>query len=140
MENHVTPLTQPESIGDLLRGILGDLRTLLKEEMALARLEISQQLAHAKTAGISFAIAGVTLLMGLALLLVALSLGVADRLGWPAWSGFLIVGVLLCAGGAAAAIAGRNQLSQVQAVPEHTMSSIKENAEWISKRLSSEQR
>jgi hypothetical protein len=140
MENHVTPVNRSESIGELLRGILADLSTLLREEMALARLEISQQLAQAKTAGISFGLAGAAILMGLMLLLVALALGAADLFEWPAWGGFLAVAVVMLVVGGIAFLAGRSQMSKFQAVPPHTMSTIKENAEWISKKLSSEQR
>jgi hypothetical protein len=137
MEPHVV---HAESIGDLIRGILGDLRALLKEEMALARLEIGQQVARVRTAGISFGMAAVALLLGGAFLLVAAALGIADYLGWPIWSGFMVVALVMMVLGAFAGLIGRKQLSQVHAVPENTMSSLKENAAWISKRLSSAQR
>jgi hypothetical protein len=37
-------------------------------------------------------------------------------------------------------VSGRRKLNAVQVVPEKTISTLKENAEWISKRLSSAQK
>jgi hypothetical protein len=137
MESHVV---HDESIGGLLRGILGDFRTLLQEEIALARLEIRDQATRMRTAAVSLGVAAVALLFGLGFMLVALATAVADLLNWPVWAGFLVVAALLSLAGFAMLATGRKKLSQVTAVPENTLSSIKENAQWISKRLSSAQR
>src|ERR1044071_8150899 len=100
-----------ESIGTLIRGILNDLRTLIREEIALARVEIREQAGRAKTAALSFGIAAGALLFGSIFLLVALALGIANLIGWPAWTGFLIVAVLLCVGGYFTLAAGRTTLA-----------------------------
>ena len=42
-----------ESIGTLLRGILADMQTLIREEIALARVEIREQAGRARTAALS---------------------------------------------------------------------------------------
>ncbi len=67
-------------------------------------------------------------------------MGVADLLNWPVWAGFLIVAVLLALIGFVTLSSGRKQLREVHAVPEETVTTLKENSEWIAKRLSSEQR
>ena len=46
-----------DSIGSLIRGILSDLRALIREEIALARVEIREQAGRAKAAALSFGIA-----------------------------------------------------------------------------------
>jgi MFS family permease len=129
-----------ESIGGLLRGILMDVRTLIREEVALARLEITEQAGRARAAAISFGIAAVSLAFGGIFLLIALAQAIADLLNWPTWAGFLIVAVLLSLVGVVTLSSGRKRLMTVQAVPEQTVSTLKENSEWIAKRLSSEQR
>jgi uncharacterized membrane protein YqjE len=129
--------TQTESIGGLLRGILMDVRTLIREEIALARVEIREQAGRARAAAVSFGIAAVALACGWLLLLVALATAIADVFDWPVWAGFLIVAVLLCVAGLVTLSSGRKQLAQVHAVPEETVSTLKENSEWIAKRLSS---
>ena len=137
MEPHVT---QTESLGGLIRGILMDLRTLIREELALARVEINQQATRARAAAMSFGIAAGALLLGGIFLLIALAIGIADVFHWPIWSGFLAVAALLAIVGYVTLSSGRRQLRTVHAVPEETMTTLKENSEWIAKRLSSERR
>jgi uncharacterized membrane protein len=137
MEPHIT---QTESLGGLIRGILMDLRTLIREELALARVEISEQATRARAAAMSFGIAAGALLVGGIFLLVAIAIGIADLLQWPIWAGFLIVAALLAIVGYATLSSGRRQMRIVHAVPEETITTLKENSEWIAKRLSSERR
>lgn len=133
-------LVHNDSIGGLIRGILMDIRQLLREEIALARVELREQAGRARMAATSLAVAGVAMAFGGTFLLVALAVGLADLLDWPVWAGFLIVALLLGVCGAVMFTSGRNQLRAVHAVPEQTVSTLKENKEWIAKRLSSERR
>jgi MFS family permease len=128
-----------ESLRGLLRGILMDLRTLIREEIALARVEIREQAGRAKAAALSFGIAIAALAFGVIFLLIALATAIADLLNWPVWSGFLIVAAVLGVVGIVTLTSGRKQLQSVHAVPEETISTLKENSEWIAKRLSSGQ-
>src|ERR1044071_537534 len=99
-----------ESMGGLVRGILNDVRTLIREEVALARLEISQQAGRARAAAIRFAIAGVALVFGVTFLLIALATAIADLLNWPVWAGFLTVAVALSLVGFVTLATGRKRL------------------------------
>lgn len=126
-----------DSISGLVRGILMDLRTLIQEEIALARVEIREQAGRARAAAMSFGMAAAALLFGGTFLLIAVATGIAELLDWPVWAGFLIVAVLLSLVGFVLLSAGRKQLQTVHAVPEQTVSTLKENSEWIAKRLSS---
>ena len=126
-----------ESTVSLIRGILNDLRTLIREEIALARVEMREQAGRARSAALSFGIAAAALAFGGIFLLVAIALGIANLLGWPAWTGFLIMALLLSIGGYVTLSSGRKQLARLHAVPEETVTTLKENSEWIAKRLSS---
>jgi hypothetical protein len=126
-----------ESIGGLLRGVLLDLRQLMREEIALARVEIREQATRARLAAVSLGAAAVALLLGAIFLLVAIANGIADLLDWPVWAGYFIVALLLSIGGAVALASGRSRLKSVQPMPEQTVETLKENSEWIAKRLSS---
>jgi hypothetical protein len=133
-------VTQTESLGGLIRGILTDLRTLIREEIALARVEIGEQATRARAAAMSFGIAAGALVAGGIFLLISLAMAIADLLNWPAWTGFLIVAMLLAITGYVTLSSGRKKLQTVHAVPEETVTTLKENSEWIAKRLSSERR
>ena len=126
-----------DSIRGLIRGILMDLQTLIREEIALARVEIREQAGRARAAAMSFGMAAAALLFGVTFLLIAIATAIADLLEWPVWAGFLLVAVLLSIVGFVTLSSGRKQIREVHAVPEETVSTLKENSEWIAKRLSS---
>jgi len=129
-----------DSIRGLIRGILTDLRTLIREEIALARVELKEQAGRARTAAMSFGMAVAALAFGGTFLLIAVAIAIADLLNWPVWTGFLIVAVVLSLIGVVSLSSGRRQLRTLHAVPEETVSTLKENSEWIAKRLSSARR
>ncbi len=131
--------TADSSVTAIVRGLLDDVRELFREEVALARAEVRQELANAKAAAVRFAIAAVLAAVGGLFILTFCALGLASLLHWPAWAGFIIVGVVLAIAGAALGLAGRKRLERVGALPK-TTESVKENAEWIKSRTSSENR
>ena len=130
-------LGHSESFGSLVRGILMDLRTLVREEIALARVEIREQAGRARAAAVSFGIAAGALAFGGIFLLIAMATAIADLLDWPVWAGFLVMAVLLSLIGFVTLASGRRKLAAVHAVPRETISTLKENSAWIAKRLSS---
>ena len=134
MENR--ELVRDESIGSLVRGVLTDLRTLIREELALARVELREQAGRARAAAVSYGIMAGALGVGTIFLLLAAAMGIADLLEWPVWGGFLTVALLLCLVGFVAMASGRKQLQRLHAVPPETVSTLKENAAWFAKRMS----
>jgi len=133
-------LEYQETIGGLFRGILADVRQLIRDEIALARIELREQTTRAKAAVASLGMAVVALAFGVTFLLIAIASGIADLFNWPVWAGFLAVSVVLSLGGWMMLASGRKQLRAVRPVPEQTVQTIKENSEWIARRLSSAKR
>jgi Putative Actinobacterial Holin-X, holin superfamily III len=133
-------LLHNDSIGTLVRGVLMDIRDLMREELSLARVEIREQAGKAKLAAASLGAALVALAFGGTFLLVAIAVGIADLLNWPVWTGFLIVALLLSVAGFVMLASGRKKLRTVQPVPEETVRTLKENSEWLKRRLSSANR
>ena len=129
-----------ESIGELVKGILADIQQLIRDEISLARVEVREQASRAKLAAAALGTAAVALLFGATFLLLAVATGIADLLDWPIWAGFLAVGLLLGIVGMVMLSTGRSRLRTVTPVPEQTVATLKENSEWIAKRLSSAKR
>ena len=129
-----------DSIGGLIRGILTDLKTLIQEEIALARVEFREQAGKARATALSFGMAAGALIFGAAFLLIAIAMAIAELAAWPLWAGFLIVAVLLAVIGFVALSSGRRKLRTLQAVQQQTVMRLKENSEWIAKRLTSVKR
>ena len=71
-------LAHHDSLGGLLRGILTDVRELVREELALARVEMREQANRARLAIAMLAAAAVALALGALFLLVAMANGIAD--------------------------------------------------------------
>jgi integral membrane sensor domain MASE1 len=119
-----------ETIAGLVRSLLEDTRELIREEIALARSEIREEMTAVQTVGVAFGTAAVAALIGVTILCVALGGAVADMLNWPPWSGNAIVAVLLLAGAFFAMRYGRARLGAIRALPQ-TTETLKENIAWI---------
>lgn len=120
------PHERDASVGELVRGALADTRELFREEIALARAEIREEMGKVAGAAVGFGVAAVALLFAAGCVVAALSLGIAALFEWPAWSGFAIVAVLLALVGAIGYAAGRGAVTNVRPLPR-TVHTLKEN-------------
>ncbi|HEX8306006.1 MAG TPA: phage holin family protein [Jatrophihabitans sp.] len=112
------PAADRPSIGELLSDISADLSTLMRQEVALAKAELTQSGKQAgKGAGL-LAGAGIAGHMVLLFLSIALwwSIGNATGHGWSA----LIVAVIWAIIGAILASMGRKEMKNVTGVPRTT--------------------
>lgn len=123
MANHESS-SQDRTLGQLVAQVTEDISVIVRTEIQLAKVEITQALGVAgKGAGL-LAGAGVVALYALGLLFVTLALVIA--LWLPAWAGFLIITVVLFIVAAILAILGRNALKKVDAKPERAIAQAQE--------------
>jgi hypothetical protein len=122
-----------ESIGALVRGLLEDISTLFRSEIALAKIEIRQTIAGIGGVAALFAGAVLFLLMGLAFVFVTLVLLLA--LVMPAWAATLLVAVVLFALAAGAALVGRSRLRRTELAPMEAIRGMKEDVGLIGAEL-----
>ncbi len=104
------------SIGEVMGDISRDLSTLLRQEVALARAELSDSATKAgKAAGmLAGAATGAFLTLLFLSLALAWALGTAIGFGWAA----LVVGLLWAVVAAALAVTGRSELGRVRGLPK----------------------
>ncbi|MEO7189580.1 MAG: phage holin family protein [Vicinamibacterales bacterium] len=121
---------QNESIAGLLKSLVVDTRDLMREELALMRAEVREELAQLQTAAIAFGAAVVVGAIGVVLFFIALGGAVAYAFHWPSWAGYGIMAVLLLAGAAACVMWGKREIATLKALPK-TRQTVKENIEWI---------
>ena len=111
-------LAGDRSLGELISEVTGDLSTLMRQELELAKAEVQQSASRAgKGAGMlgGAAVAGYfVLLFGSIALWWAI--GTATGLGWSA----LIVAVIWGIIAAVLAVTGRNSLKSVGGIPKTT--------------------
>jgi uncharacterized membrane protein YqjE len=111
------------SIGALVQSAMADMSTLVRNEIELAKTEISRS---AKKAGVSvamFAVAGVLLAFAGIYFFVAVAEAIA--LALPRWAAFGIVTVALALVAGMAAFVGLRLLKKIEK-PERTMESLRE--------------
>jgi uncharacterized membrane protein YqjE len=118
-----------ESFGELLSGLASDMSTLIKQEVELAKVEVS---AKAKKAGkgvgllVGAGVAGLLVLMTLTALLV-----VALDAALELWLAVLLVLLLWAVVAGVLAVAGRSALREAAPpVPEQTVDTVKEDVRW----------
>ncbi|BEL07664.1 phage holin family protein [Actinoplanes sichuanensis] len=111
-----------QSASELVSRLSEQVTTLIRDELALARIEMTEKGRRAgKGAGLLGG-AGVIALYGVGALLV--TAGAALSLVMPVWASALIVAVVLFAGAGIAAIAGKREVQQaVPPTPEAAIAS-----------------
>jgi len=120
---------ESQGIGELIGEITTDLSRLFRQEVELAKAEMKQEAKKAGKASGMFGVAGIAGLMVIVLLSFALvyALDAIMPAGWAA----LIVAVLWGIVGAVAFVTGRKQIKQVNPVPQQTVETLKEDAQWL---------
>jgi len=122
------------SVSDLLGGVTGDLSKLMRQEVALAKVELKEEATKAGKAG--GLLAGASAFGYLVLVFLSLALMFAlDNvmgIGWAA----LVTAVLLGIVAAVLFVVGRNRLKQVNPKPEQTVETVKEDVQWAKNRNS----
>lgn len=123
------PLEADRSLADLVTRLGDDLSTLMRQELELAKVETKAEVSKAGKAGAMFGAAAVLGLDALLLLLLAAAWGLDALL--PTGLAFLIVGVVVAAVAGGLALIGRRKVQQVSPVPETTVETLKEDAQWL---------
>jgi uncharacterized membrane protein YqjE len=121
-----------ESIGDLLKRLSQDTSTLVKQEMALARAELTEQGKRAGTGAGMLGGAGVAGLLTLGAL-TATVIGVLDT-GMAFWLAALIVTVVWGIVAAVLALQGRNKIKEATPPAPQTVETVKEDVRWAKTR------
>jgi uncharacterized membrane protein YqjE len=137
MEVHDSNLTD-KSIGQLVKELAEDLSTLVRSEVALAKIELRETAANIGLVGALFAAALFCVLFAMAFLLVTVVLALAEVLA--PWLSALIVAVVLIVTAVVLAMIGKKKLASVEFVPTRTVETVKDNVEAIKSDLARRKR
>jgi MFS family permease len=125
-----------QSIGELVKDLASETSTLVRQEIDLAKAEMTER---GKRAGKGAGILGAAALVGLlaagaltAFVIAALDLAMAT------WLAALVVGLVFGAIAAALAMTGRKKIQEAAPpVPEQAIDSVKEDVQWAKTRTRS---
>ena len=128
-----------QSMGELFKQLSDDLSTLVRQELKLAQVEMTEK---GKRAGLGAGILGGAGLTGLlAVLCLTACVIAALSKAMDVWLAALIVAVIYAAATGALALVGRQKVSEATpAVPEQTAETIKEDVQWAKTQLPSGKR
>jgi hypothetical protein len=121
------------STGDLVSQLSEQTSRLIRDELRLAQLELTAKGKRAGAGAGLFGGAGMLALYGLACLVAAAVLALANAL--PAWAAALIVGAALFAVAGAAALVGKREISSATPpVPEEAIAGLKRDVQTLNPR------
>jgi len=120
-------------LGAVIASAVDGVRTLVRKQVELARIEMTEAVAvRAKGAGMMAAAA----VLGLfALGFAAAAASAALDLVLPAWAAHLIVSAVFVAIAGALILAGRHAMRTAPTAPERTQETLKEDARWAKQQL-----
>jgi uncharacterized membrane protein YqjE len=128
-----------EPIGELFKQLSDDLSTLVRQELKLAQVEMTEK---GKKAGLGLGMFGGAGVVGLlAMGAFTTCLIAALSTGMDVWIAALIVTLLYGAAAGALTLSGKSRVAQATPpTPEQTIETVKEDAQWAKTQLSSEKR
>jgi len=122
------------SLGTLASEVAKDLSTLMRQEVALARAEIQQEVKTAGKAAGAFGGAGFAGYFVLVFASLAAMWGL-DELMPLGWAALIVAGVWAVIAGVLAVV-GRSRLKELNPKPERTIETVKEDVQWVKNRNS----
>jgi ABC-type multidrug transport system fused ATPase/permease subunit len=126
-------IKEERSLGDLLADLSRETQTLLRQEMELAKTEISRKASQAGRATASLAIGGFVAYAGFLAIVAAIIIGLAALI--PAWLAALIVGLVVVGIGYFFIQKGLNGLKSEELIPKQTIESLKETTTWAQEQI-----
>ena len=129
------PSTAPprrRPIGSIVSSVMDGVRSLIRQEVELAKIELTEALAEKGKGAALVAGAGVMALFALGF--IALAGSAALDLVLPKWAANLIVAAVFVVIALILVVVGRKAL-ETPAAPELTQKTLKEDAEWAKQQL-----
>lgn len=131
--------SRDETLTQTIGRVIDDVRELFREEVALAKAELRHDASEFGSALTRMGMGAGAGLFAVGFLLLGIAQGFAALVSWPAWGGYLAMGVLLGIIAGVSLMSGRRKAKELPTLPR-TVESIKETKEWMNDRMSSNSR
>ncbi len=117
------------SLGELFHELQDQTRTLISQEVRLAKTEAAEKGKQAGKAVGFIAVGGFVIYAGLLAIILGIVLILAQVV--PAWVAALVVGIIVALIGYLVLQKGLSDLKADKLKPEKTMTTMRENKEWL---------
>jgi len=125
---------EEQSTGELVKQLSEQVTSLVRDEMKMARLELTQKGKQAGMGMGMFGVSGLVALYGVACLLAAAIIAISGEI--RAWLAALIVGLAVLAASGVAAAAGRGRLRRATPpMPQQAVEGAKADVEEVRERM-----
>ena len=122
------------SVASLISRLVGEFSMLFRQEIALAKAEISESASHAKAGAISIAAGGAVIFAALLVLLSAAVFALAHVMA--DWLAALVVGIVTAVIGFVLIQSGKKQLEPAALKLERTQDALRKDKEMVQRRTS----
>jgi amino acid transporter len=127
------PVRVDRPIGELFSELASQTNELVRQEIDLAKTELTHKATYASKHGSLIAAAALLAVVGLLALVAALVLGLATVMAL--WLSALLVGLAILAIACAVGARGAAGLRRLNPKPQHTIQSLRENKSWAQRQI-----
>jgi Putative Actinobacterial Holin-X, holin superfamily III len=135
-------MTDQPTIAELLKDLREESTLLLREELALAKKEITEKISITAR-NLTYIVAGALVAYSaLTFLLLAVSSLISQALahqgfsvGWAIFLGFLVVAIVIGAVSIGMILKGSEAVKKLSLVPEKTVETLKEDKTWAQNKI-----
>jgi hypothetical protein len=121
------------SLGQLFGDLTRQLSTLIRQEVDLARTEVTAKVTGTARDGALIAAGGALVYAAILTLIATAVLGLIGA-GVEPWVAALIVGLIVGAVGVGLIVAGRDRLASADLAPTRTIETLRDDAELVKER------
>lgn len=123
------------SIGELVSDVSRNMGLLIRQEVDLAKVEMSAKASRAARDSAKLIAGGLVAYVGLIALVAGIILLLTQVVGLDAWLSALIVGVLIVLGGGLLVQRGLRDLKQVDLKPRRTAMTLRDDVQWAKEQV-----
>ena len=127
------PEKEERSIGELIANLASETGTLVRQEIALAKVELGQKATRIGSNIAQLAIGGAVAYAALLALLAGVIGLLATAMAW--WAAAIVVAVVVGIVGAVMISKALESLKRTELAPRQTVETLKEDAQWAKQQV-----
>ena len=127
------PAASEKSLGQLFHELTDETRTLLRQEVALAKTELTQKASMAGRNAAILAAGGLVMLLGALPVIAGIVISIGHKIGYATAS--FIVGILFLIAGAVLVMKAMHALKRESLAPVETAAQVKETRQWAKEQV-----